>query len=228
LRRANPSETLSATLGRLSSVKPLLTALLMTMLCGCNSEVQLPAPAPKEIGGVTPSRDRTSEVRPNYPSPEFPELVAESDTIIVGTIGHGVAVPSDQPAAVPVWLSTDYHVAVQRVVRQGAVHAFASGDTAIVRRLGGATTREGAKITLTEVGFPPFNAGETYVLFLASLPNKTYLTLRYGPQNAFLITSENNVEQVAPRHFGRWNPERRVVSLEAFLDEVQRILATSR
>ena len=180
-------------------------------------------PAPKEIGGGTLGRDLSSELLPNYPSADFQRLV-ESDTIIVGTINYSLPVATKEGAlATP---RTDYHVAV--VIRQKAGPAIAAGDTVIARRLGGTTTRDGFRITTMEVGFPPFSGGETYVLFLASEPNEAHFTFPYGPQNAFLITPENNVTPVSRDPVGVWNRERGVVSLSAFLDEVQELISASR
>lgn len=169
-------------------------------------------------------QDVTREYRPNYPEPDFPTLVAESDTIVVGTIDHGVPVLTNEDSM----LQTDYYFTVQRVIKRSASRPIVSGEKLVARRLGGVTTLDGFNVSTTEVGFPRFNSGETYVLFLTREPNEAHLTFRYGGQNAFVVKADNTVSQVSTNNLGTWNRDRGLVGLPAFLNEIQEIIAAPR
>lgn len=107
-------------------------------------------------------RDLALELRVNSPVPDFQTLVAESDTIVVGTIEFGTPVLTHEDSM----LETDYRLRVQRVIRHSASAKVNAGDTLVVRRLGGVMPMEGFNVRMSDPDFLPFNAGEAYVLFL--------------------------------------------------------------
>jgi hypothetical protein len=166
------------------------------------------------------TRDVTVQILSGYAPATFEMLVAESDTIIIGTVTRGQTFPSNDH------ILTHYDVTVDQVVKP-ARPPLTRGDTVIVRRAGGATTLEGHNVVGEENDFPQFAVGTKYMLFLQRAERGNYFWVTYGPQGAFQFT-DAGVRQVS-EIFGSWNRDRGTrVPLDSFIGEIRQSIATQR
>jgi hypothetical protein len=165
--------------------------------------------------------DFHAEIRLEYPRPGFETIVAESDAIIIGTVGSATPVLTASDPG----LDTDYKVTVDQLIWSRSSTGVQQGRVVVVRRPGGATTIDGHNVVVSEADFPSFQASEKYVLFLERVASASYFRPRYGGQSAFRITG-GSVRQ-AFLGFGDWNDTRGPLALAAFTDEVRQIIAAA-
>lgn len=165
-------------------------------------------------------RDLVTTFRAEHPRIEFRELCATSNAIVIATVSRGVAFVNND---IDPQLHTDYYVTIQQVLRATGGVRLKQGQEIIVRRGGGATTIGAYNVVITEQDFPPFNAGETYVLFLDRGTNDQFFKVRYGGQGAF-ITSPDGVRQVSVVR-GDWNTRKGVLPVQSFVAEIKDALA---
>lgn len=165
-------------------------------------------------------RDLITTFRAEHPRVEFRELATTSNVIVIATVGRGVAVIDND---IEPQLHTNYYAQIQQVLRAAGGARVRQGQEIVVRRRGGATTIGAYNVVITERDFPPFNAGETYVLFLDGAANQQFFEVRYGGQGAFLV-SPDGVKQVSLVR-GDWNARKGVLPVEGFVAEIKNALA---
>lgn len=162
--------------------------------------------------------DVTLVVNNDYSPASLDTIASEADTIVVASVDFGKAVLSQDERQI----FTDYQVTIQQVLKRARRPGLAEGDTILIRRWGGVMSLEGHHVVAEENDFPPFNASDTYVLFLQSVPNEPFYYFAYGPQGAFHIVHDG-VSQVSTK-FGNWNRERGSMTRSAFVAEVRRLI----
>src|SRR4051812_44747867 len=122
-----------------------------------------------------------SEEIAEYPVATLDAMVRYADAIVIATINDATPILVDSGTQ----LLTDYRTTVDRVLLGRTIH---QGSTLTVDRPGGAPPIGGRSFVVTGGGFPPFETGEQYVLFLhrSELDASKYEPLR-GGASAFRV-----------------------------------------
>lgn len=167
---------------------------------------------------VANSGDINSDLKTDYPVPDFDTLVREASTIVIGSVRSASPVLTHEGSL----LQTDYLIQVESLVRDDSGRV---GARVTVRRPGGRTTLDGHSVVMSDPDFPMFEIGERYVLLLTDEPAEPFPMLRYGGQSAFVVGLDGNVRQASLQR-GRWSQQRGGMSLATFMDEVRRVLQT--
>jgi hypothetical protein len=110
---------------------------------------------------------------------------------------------------------TDYWAAVIDVVKRPSDSRVNSRDTITIRRLGGVIDIEGFTVSSHENGFPPFETGKEYVLFLKVQPDQPF-ELVAGPQSAFRVDEGTIVPASA-------DSQRSAIPMHQFVREVRQV-----
>ncbi|HKY20359.1 MAG TPA: hypothetical protein VJM31_03995 [Vicinamibacterales bacterium] len=100
-------------------------------------------------------------------------------------------------------------------------HPIKPDTSIVVSKPGGTLSIDGHMVTSYEQDFPPFQAGEEYILFLRLDTSTGHYVVTHGAQGAFR-TLLGAVEQVSKG--GTWNETRGRVSAVAFAQELHGIL----
>jgi hypothetical protein len=116
-------------------------------------------------------------------------------------------------------VTTDYSV---QVVETYAAKKVLDGQIVVVTKPGGEMVIDGFPVASYERDFPPFAAGEEYVLFLRTDGRDNTFVLPDGGQGAFR-NSGGSVEQMSTK-FGTWNHEHGRMALPGFADELRGVV----
>lgn len=132
----------------------------------------------------------------DYPSLDFSKLVEGSDLIVEVAIRSQRSFVHGDGHTV----STDYGVQVMRTLksREPATEAKAS---LTIRKRGGSVTFERRTFVSVENGFPSFQAGEQYVLFLRAGSDPSVYELFAGPSGACRIVDGSVTSTLAIKEF---------------------------
>jgi hypothetical protein len=132
------------------------------------------------------------------------ELLAHSGLVVVGTVrGLKSYYVKD------LRIDTDCAVEINDVIIERDGKSRQIGDVITVRRKGGALAVGNVTMTATESGFPAFQVGEQYVLFLEHNAALKALMVFGGGQGAFRVDGDSVARQVT--HFPGDTPEERPV-----------------
>ena len=189
--------------------------LLVAVFFACHAPVSWAAQAP-----TNPAK--TEQIIFNdYEPATFEMLVTKSDPIILGTVkAERTFLLGDQ-------ILTHYEVIVDRVIKSTRVPGPATGGVLEVRRSGGTMTVERRSVVVRENAFPPFTKGDRYLLFLTPGDAGAYYQVSWGPQGAFTLIN-GMVRQMSEGVSPPWNRRSGDVTLDAFLQEIQKAAAVQR
>jgi hypothetical protein len=189
--------------------------LLVAVLVACQAPVSWAAQAP-------PSPAKTEQIIFNdYETATFETLVTKSDPIILGTV------KAERTFLLGDRILTHYEVIVDRVIKSTRTPGPATGGVLEVRRSGGTMTVERRSVVARESQFPPFIKGDRYLLFLTPGDAGAYYQVSWGPQGAFTLTN-GMVRQMSEGVAPPWNRKRGDVTLDAFLQDIQKAAASQR
>ena len=189
--------------------------LLVAVLVACHAAVSWAAQAP-----TNPAK--TEQIIFNdYEPATFEMLVTKSDPIILGTVkAERTFLLGDQ-------ILTHYEVIVDRVIKSTRTPSPATGSVLEVRRSGGTMTIERRSVVARESQFPPFTIGDRYLLFLTPGDAGVYYQVSWGPQGAFTLVN-GMLRQMSEGVSPPWNRKSGDVTLDAFLQEIQKAAAVQR
>lgn len=145
---------------------------------------------------------------------ELSDLVRSSDLVVRAVVNRGQSRLSRNEQSI----DTDYQVSVLDVYRgsQGTL----AGTTINVWKPGGVVQIEGRSVKVSEDDFPPFLAGEEYILFLAADAGGGYAVVS-GAQGAFRLAG-GAAEQVS----GKLKEERGALPVAPFVSEIRALALT--
>jgi hypothetical protein len=147
----------------------------------------------------------------DYPSLPLRQLTAAAGVILRVMIrGSQTSLTANGTSIV-----TDYWAAVIDVVKGPAGSRLNSRDVITVRRVGGVIDIEGFTVSSYENGFPPFETGKEYVLFLKAQPGQPF-ELVAGPQSAFRVDARTIVPASA-------DAQRSAIPMPQFVREVRQL-----
>jgi len=125
---------------------------------------------------------------PAYPDLELRRLACDADTVIVGTATASRSAIT--PAGDFAFTGVSFHVS--------SVIKGSAGTNIVVTRPGGETVLAGRSVQVDVVGFPSFEIGTEYVLFLRSLPqSNSYRAYKNGSFRLAPTASRLNGQQLA-------------------------------
>lgn len=189
--------------------------LLVAVLVACHAPVSGAAQVPT-------SPAKTEQIIFNdYEPATFEMLVTKSDPIILGTVKAGRTFLLND------LILTHYDVTVDRVIKSTRTPRPVTGGVLEVRRSGGTMTVERRHVVARESQFPPFTIGSRYLLFLTPGDAGGYYWVSWGPQGAFTLIN-GIVHQMSEGFSASWNQERGDMTLDAFLQEIQKVAAMQR
>lgn len=115
---------------------------------------------------------------------------------------------------------TDYTMVIHSVIKARERSPVQTGDSITVRRRHGAVVVDGRKAEVRENGFPPFESGARYILFLTREPRDYVYRVLGGSEGAF--SSGENVRSMTTPADDADAP--RLVTHAEFLGEVHALL----
>ena len=118
-----------------------------------------------------------------------------TDVVVLGKLGKGVSSPTVDQG----YIYTDWDLNVGQVFKDASQTDVEPGQTIVVTRPGGELTISGRHVYASEDDFPNFHAGEEVLLYLKSLPVKTYAL---NTPSGFVLSGSNVIplaERLAPQ-----------------------------
>lgn len=104
-------------------------------------------------------------------------ITANADAVVVGTINGGVPHLTEAED----FIFTDYDFSVSEVIKDNPTSPIQAGATLTVSRPGGQLVVSGRTVKAVDEFFPPFTAGNEYMLFLKYIPTTgDYKAFRSG------------------------------------------------
>jgi hypothetical protein len=117
-----------------------------------------------------------------YPSMPLSVLTGTAGAVVhVALRSHDTFLSSDGTD-----ILTDYRATVVDVLKESTGQGIGAGDIITIRRAGGSMNIAGRQVLSHESGFPSFESGREYVLFLKTDAGQPFAMLA-GPQSAYRI-----------------------------------------
>jgi hypothetical protein len=166
----------------------IMTRKLMMMMVGFGLVYVCAAPTAKSQPGQRPVR--TFPLNVNYAAlpASLEELAQLSDAVIVGSVSGHRTKQMHTPGASETSVNTDYTLTISEIIKSHP-QLPTVGEGVLVERRGGEVNEVDYLRKDVEVGFPPFERGTKYLLFLRLNPVTYAFEVRSGPHGSYAIAN---------------------------------------
>jgi hypothetical protein len=151
----------------------------------------------------------------SYEPVQLADLAGRADLVVEASTTGGQSVLKQDETDI----YTDYTFTISALIKNRRRIGLHVGDAITVRRVGGSVQIDGRTVQSIENGFPVFNAGERYILFLVQTPRPDAYAVMGGPQGVF-----GGAETISQLSADDDRPDARDVPRAAFLNEVRALL----